>query len=168
MPWSLLWFKPVLMQTIKHRWPDWVAVEEETQANRAHSLSLPEHSCSASVYPQTSPLVNRLGLNPAVSFFLRLSLPPSLCLLACLFTSAPLLYSCDGRWKNRVWVVGVCVWGGGEKGEKKVYICVCVCVRKRGRARERSSLMVLVGLRFSFLKGTFTPNICGAVHKSLP
>lgn len=126
------------MQTIKHWWSGWVAVEEETQANRAHSLSLPEHSCSASVYPQTSPLVNRLGLNPAVSFFLRLSLPPSLCLLACLFTSAPLLYSCDGRWKNRVGVVGVCVWGGEKREKRKsIYVCVCVWEREGGERWDR-------------------------------
>lgn len=49
------------------------------------------------VYPQTSPPVNRLGLNPAVSSSLRLSLPPSLRLLACLFASAPRLYSGDRR-----------------------------------------------------------------------
>lgn len=90
--------------------------------SRSLSLSLPERSRSASVYPQTSPLVNRLGLNPTVSSFLHLSLPPSLCLLACLFTSAPLRYSCDRRkeWEEEE---------GGEKGEKGK--CMYVCVKER-------------------------------------
>lgn len=68
----------------------------------------------SSVYPQTSPLVNRLGLSPAVSFFLHLPLPPSPCLMACLFLSEPLPCSCDGI-KER-----------GGKGSKRKWMHVGV------------------------------------------
>lgn len=97
---------------------------------RALSLSLRLLSlrlCVASVYPQTSPLITRLGMNPAVSSCLRLSLPPSLCLLACLFTSAPLLYSCDRR-KER--------GGGGCWKERKRK---SACERERGEVWDRCS-----------------------------
>lgn len=66
------------------------------KASSSPLSSLSELSCSASVYPQTSPLVNRLGLSPAVSSFFHLPSPPSLCLMACLFQSEPLPCSSDG------------------------------------------------------------------------
>lgn len=73
----------------------------------------------SSVYPQTSPLVNRLGLSPAVSFFLHLPLPPSPCLMACLFLSEPLPYSCDGIKEREEEEKGAkesgCMWGSLEE-----------------------------------------------------
>lgn len=58
----------LLMSNIKLLWSSWGAGEMSTEANWALSFFclflLPELSCSASVYPQTSPLVNRLSLSP--------------------------------------------------------------------------------------------------------